>query len=112
MLQRQTDEVVEVMYANARKVTERGGKLEVLDDRAEKLQEAGRLFQKTAKQVAVQEASRNRRWRIIVGAAMALTVLAIVVIIAAVLATASQKSPRPADARVQMAVVTTTPNRL
>ncbi|XP_020381015.2 vesicle-associated membrane protein 5-like, partial [Rhincodon typus] len=99
-LQRQTDEVVEVMYANANKVKERGGKLEVLDDRAEKLQEAGKLFQKTAKQVTVQEASRNRRWKIIIGVAVAVVVI---VIVAVVVATSSQKSPHPADAFVRMA---------
>ncbi|XP_043537584.1 vesicle-associated membrane protein 3-like isoform X2 [Chiloscyllium plagiosum] len=91
-LQQQADEVVEVMYANVKKVKEREDKLQVLDERAEQLQEAGKLFQKTSKQVAIQEASRNRKWKIILGVAVGLVILVVVIVV--IIITTSLKDQR------------------
>ncbi|XP_060712591.1 vesicle-associated membrane protein 5-like [Hemiscyllium ocellatum] len=106
-LQHQADEVVEVMYANVEKVKERDGKLQVLDERAEQLQEAGKLFQKTTKQVAVQEASRNRKWKIILGVAVGLVIL-VTAIVVIVITTSSKDQHLPHQSEAVPKLATTT----
>ncbi|XP_067879293.1 vesicle-associated membrane protein 5 [Heterodontus francisci] len=80
-LQEQADDVKETMLANVNKIKDRGGKLEVLDDRAEQLFEAGKVFEKTTKEVAQQEKCKNMKWKIILGVTVALVILAIIIII-------------------------------
>ncbi|XP_041066377.1 vesicle-associated membrane protein 1-like [Carcharodon carcharias] len=80
-LQKETDEVLEVMCANTDKVKERGEKLEVLDDRAMQLLESGKVFQKTAKEVAKQERFKNMKWKIILGVTFGLVALIIIIVI-------------------------------
>uniref|UniRef100_UPI00398F3319 vesicle-associated membrane protein 5-like n=1 Tax=Pristiophorus japonicus TaxID=55135 RepID=UPI00398F3319 len=80
-IQKQTEEVVEVMNVNFEKVKDRGEKLEVLDDRAEKLLENSKVFQKTTKDVAQQEKFKNRKWKIILGVVTGLVVLIIIIVI-------------------------------
>ncbi|XP_078421890.1 vesicle-associated membrane protein 5-like [Cetorhinus maximus] len=69
------------MCANTDKVKERGGKLEALDDRAMQLLEAGKVFQKTAKDVEKQERLKNVKWKIILGVTVGLVVLIIIIIV-------------------------------
>ncbi|XP_059819985.1 synaptobrevin-like [Hypanus sabinus] len=80
-LHQETEEVLEIMHVNVDKVKDRGEKLEVLDERAQCLMEAGKTFQRSAKVVAQQEKNNNRKWKLIVGGAVILVVLIVIIII-------------------------------
>ncbi|XP_062911408.1 synaptobrevin-like [Mobula hypostoma] len=80
-LHKETEEVLEIMHVNVDKVKDRGEKLEVLDERAQCLMEAGKTFQKAAKVVAHQEKNKNRKWKLIVGGTVFLVVLIVIIII-------------------------------
>ncbi|XP_067857401.1 vesicle-associated membrane protein 5-like [Heptranchias perlo] len=80
-IHKQVDDVMEVMVVNVGKVKDRGGKLEALDDRAEQLLEAGKVFQKTTKEVAQQEKFKNMKWKIIMGVGVGLLILLLIIIV-------------------------------
>ncbi|XP_078095437.1 vesicle-associated membrane protein 5-like [Mustelus asterias] len=96
-IQDDADEVLEVMLANTEKVKERGENLEVLGDRAEQLMEAGKVFQKTAKEVEKQERFANRKWKIILGVTVGLVILIIIIVIICTIPSSRTVEPFPAS---------------
>lgn len=92
-LHKDAEEVLDMMHANVGKVKDRGVKLEVLDERADELLAASKTFQKSSKAVARQERFRNRKWKLIVGATIALVVLIIIIIIIVFTVPSSKSSP-------------------
>ncbi|XP_032869795.1 vesicle-associated membrane protein 3-like isoform X2 [Amblyraja radiata] len=92
-IHKDADEVLELMYMNVDKVKDRGEKLEVLDERAEELLAASKTFQKSSKAVARQERFKNRKWKLIVGATIALVLIIIIIIIIVFTVPSSKSSP-------------------
>lgn len=79
-LNRQMDDVKVVMKDNIGKVLERGDKIEVLQDRAEGLEQTAQNFQRTTNRVKRREIWRNRKMTIIIAGVIAVFVLFIVLV--------------------------------
>ncbi|XP_072342145.1 vesicle-associated membrane protein 5-like isoform X2 [Scyliorhinus torazame] len=107
-LQKDADDVMEVMITNVDKVKERGEQLEVLGDRAEQLLEAGKVFQKTAKEVERKERCGNVKWKIILGVTAGLVILVIIIVMICILTSTKSADSVPSIKSVDSVPSSTT----
>jgi len=78
---RQVDEVQNIMKGNVEKILERDGKLGVLEERADRLQEGTEQFHRSAIRVKRKQWWENMKMKIIIGVTVSVAVIIILVII-------------------------------
>lgn len=76
------EEIKVIMLDNMNKADERAGKLEDLDDRAEKLLEHSERFLKTSNKVKQKTQWENMKYKVIIAAVVAVVLLGIIVAVA------------------------------
>ncbi|XP_062994974.1 vesicle-associated membrane protein 5 [Elgaria multicarinata webbii] len=95
--QEAAEEVTEIMLDNYNKALERDGKLSDLDERADELRNQSSAFCKTSKTVAEKKRWENMKWKIILGAVIAGTLILILAIVLSLTLPGSGNQDSPAQ---------------
>ncbi|KAJ8286126.1 hypothetical protein GJAV_G00034840 [Gymnothorax javanicus] len=85
--QEEVEEVKDIMLDNLNKAEERTGKLGDLENRADRLLEKSKAFEKTAVKLKKQKRWENTKMKIVAGGILAAVVLVVIIVLAATLST-------------------------